>query len=397
MNRLMYIFILFVYVIPVKAQSTFERKVESISHEIEKVTEEETEILSTEVESINEKLEKKEITSVEADKQKKSASEKCAARIETRIAPLENQLRDIVKEKVQSRQMETPEPAEAPEAAEVPEAPEAPEAAEYDENYEEGDSHDKQNADNEQRHDKRKIKLDDIDWDDLDLKWSSRKNKHKKSESRTTTQFVFAIGLNNMLEDGKLSSLENNGIKGSTSRFYEWGLTWKTRLAKNSPLLQCKYGLSFTYNNLRPQNNQYYVKNGNQTVLTEHPFTLQDEPYFRMINMVVPVHLEFDFSKKRVHDEKVIIRSQKGFRLGIGGFAGINLKTKQVLCYKVDGLSTEQTTKGNYNNNNFIYGLSAYVGYRDISFYTKYDLNTMFTNNTVDQHNISFGLRFDFN
>ncbi len=54
-------------------------------------------------------------------------------------------------------------------------------------------------------------------------------------------------------------------------------------------------------------------------------------------------------------------------------------------------------TKGDFNTNNFIYGLSAYVGFSEISLYVKYDLNPLFTNNPIKQNNISLGVRFDFN
>lgn len=53
--------------------------------------------------------------------------------------------------------------------------------------------------------------------------------------------------------------------------------------------------------------------------------------------------------------------------------------------------------KGDYNVNNFIYGLSSYVGYKEISLYLKYDLNPIFKNNAIDENNISLGIRFDFN
>ena len=95
-------------------------------------------------------------------------------------------------------------------------------------------------------------------------------------------------------------------------------------------------------------------------------------------------------------EESAIIRTQKTFRMGIGGYAGRNSRSIQLLEYKADGLETEQITKGDYNTSDFIYGLSAYFGYKDVSLYTKYDLNPLFTDNDIDQNNISLGLRFDF-
>ena len=54
-------------------------------------------------------------------------------------------------------------------------------------------------------------------------------------------------------------------------------------------------------------------------------------------------------------------------------------------------------TKGDFNSTDFIYGLSAYIGYESTSLYLKYDLNPLFKNNAVKQNNVSLALRFDFN
>ena len=47
-----------------------------------------------------------------------------------------------------------------------------------------------------------------------------------------------------------------------------------------------------------------------------------------------------------------------------------------------------------FNTNNFVYGLSGYIGVGDFSVYAKYNLNTLFKNQDVDQRNVSLGLRW---
>ncbi len=364
----MYILAIFCLHFSANGQSDFEDRVKYVKRNIEIITQQEKEALRSKVEEINQKLEDKEISAEEAEMQKKAASEKSAAMIEQRIEPFENELRDLIKDEVTGK----------------------------DERIESLDDEDDDKKD-DNKDDDRSDRKREINIDGFKIDWGHGKHRRYRSEQRTTTQFVFAFGLNNIMSDGDLGTIENNGIKLSNSRFYEWGWTWKTRLAANSPFLNLKYGLSLTYNNLRPDNNQYYIKNGNKTILADHPYSLRDEPYFRMTNLVIPVHLEFDFSSRRkMDDDKIIIRTQRGLRAGIGGYAGINTRTKQILKYKADGLRTDQTTKGDYNTSDFIYGLSAYIGYRDVSLYTKYDLNPIFTDNSLEQNNISFGLRFDF-
>src|SRR5690606_16482910 len=122
------------------------------------------------------------------------------------------------------------------------------------------------------------------------------------SESRTTSQFVLAVGLNN-LETNNSVAHSDYSIWGS--HFYEWGVTWNTRIFKNSNLLHAKYGLSLMYNNLRPTDNRYFTEDGDQTNLEVSGIDL-DDSRFRNVNLVVPVHLEFDFTKKEIRDDKTI-------------------------------------------------------------------------------------------
>ena len=61
------------------------------------------------------------------------------------------------------------------------------------------------------------------------------------------------------------------------------------------------------------------------------------------------------------------------------------------------GLRNEEETSGDYNTSQFVYGVSGYIGYKDFSIYTKFDLNPLFTDDLANQKNVSLGIRFDFN
>jgi hypothetical protein len=191
-------------------------------------------------------------------------------------------------------------------------------------------------------------------------------------------------------------SVANSDFRYWGSHFYEWGITANTRFFKNDNLLHLKYGLSLMYNNLRATDNRYFVVNGDQTDLVESPIHLEDSR-FRNVFLSVPVHLEFDFTKAKVKDGKKIFRTHESVRLGIGGYAGMRVKSKQILKYEDGGRDVTQKTKGNFNVNDFIYGVSTYIGYKETSIYLKYDLNPMFKDNAIKQNNISLGFRFDFN
>ncbi|MNL32579.1 hypothetical protein D3C87_1544400 [compost metagenome] len=224
--------------------------------------------------------------------------------------------------------------------------------------------------------------------------YHGQKDVDRRQSKRTTTQFVFAFGANNLVTD---SQVAHSDFKYLQSHFYEWGITGNTRIFKEDNLLHFKYGMSLMYNNLRATDDRYFEKNGAQTDLVTSPVHL-DESRFRNVYVMVPLHLEFDFTKKEIRDGVNYFKSHKSARFGIGGYAGFRVKSKQILCFDdAVGNDVKQKTKGNFNVNDFNYGLSTYVGYKSTSLYLKYDLQPLFEKNSVDQNNISLGLRFDFN
>lgn len=215
----------------------------------------------------------------------------------------------------------------------------------------------------------------------------SRKNEKdtvaikRYQNRRTHSHLVFAIGANNLVTDGAVA---HSDFKYAGSRFYEWGLAYNTRLGKNNSILHLQYGLSLMYNDLKATDNRMFVDNGKETTLETNPVHMKDAR-FRNVNLVVPVHMEFDFGKTR----------HEGFRVGLGGYAGVNIKSKQIIKYDIEDYKSREVTKGDFNVNDFVYGLSTYVGYGNTSLYLKYDLNPLFKDNAVDQNNVSLGLRFD--
>ncbi|MEX0996400.1 MAG: hypothetical protein WDZ45_05090, partial [Flavobacteriaceae bacterium] len=140
--------------------------------------------------------------------------------------------------------------------------------------------------------------------------------------------------------------------------------------------------------------NQIFVEQSDQTVLEEFPLDL-DKSKFRMDNLVFPIHFEMGPSKKIERENYFRYSTRKYIKFGLGGYAGFNLSNRQKLKFKEDGNRVKQKLKDDYNTNNFIYGLSAYVGWRTVGLYAKYDLNTIFKDNPVEQRNISLGLRWD--
>ena len=328
---------------------TFEFKAKEIALKIEKITNEEKQALKELIEAVNLKLEKGTINKQQADEQKMKLATASANNIESRLTLEEAKLTQLVKDKVEGKLAV---------------------------------------SDTVSKHKRKSIS---IFYDGNKEKDSVKDNK---SEKRTTSQFVFAAGFNNLVTNEQVAKSD---FRYFGSHFYEWGITSNTRILNTSNLLHFKYGFSVMYNNLRPTQQRIFVENNNQTALQASGIELKDSR-FKNVNLVVPIHFELDFSKNKMKDDKPFFKSHDSFRIGFGGFAGVNLKSKQYIeFHDLSDNHVRQISKGNYNTNDFVYGLSTYIGYKATSLYLKYDLNPLFTDNPIKQNNVSLGLRFDFN
>ena len=222
------------------------------------------------------------------------------------------------------------------------------------------------------------------------------KIKQKKSpvkyDIRTGNELLFAIGVNNAIIDGQ--DLSDSPYETLGSGFVELGWNWTTRIFKNSNAARIKYGLSLQWNKLNAKDNLYFEKDGDETTLQEFPVELR-KSQFRVTNLVIPVYFEFGPSKVLKNKDRIRYINNDQFKFGIGGYAGVNIGTQQKLKYKEDGDLVKQKIRTDYNTNDFVYGLGAYIGVGDISLYAKYDLNTIFKDQAFHQNNVSLGVRFD--
>ena len=377
MKRILLILVLFCTTIAFSQQKTFEKEVAKISKEIDRITKEEKDSLKIKVKAINVRLEKKEITTEEAKQLKQTAAIYHSNRIEQRVGAEERKLQQLVQDKTNGKIASSEE------------------TKKKDDFFSDDDEDDDENTftignrtyrfsvDKERA--KRRIERRERRW----------KRKNKKSRS-TTTQFVFAMGVNNVLVNDETASLDNSNYKFWQSHFYEIGWTWKTRFSKRPSKLYLKYGASFLWNNLRATENRYHVVNGDVTDLQTHPELLL-ESRLRHVQMTFPVHVEWDFSRNAIYsDGEPRDRTNRSIRIGVGAFGGFKMGTRQYLEFQdAQGTKSEEVQKGDFNMNRLNYGLSAYFSYQDIGAYVKYDLNPLFRNTNV--RNISMGIRLDLN
>ncbi|PTX63647.1 hypothetical protein C8N46_101249 [Kordia periserrulae] len=311
-----------------------EREKQYLEGLLKAITEDEKELLKRKVNLINEDLEKGKITPEEAEKQKKKAAKLSVANIEYRMAKNKREMITgyYIREKGSFIRF-----------GEV--------------------------------FDTRKIKKRPIRYD-----------------RRTKSDIMFAFGFNNAIQDGV--SLSDSDYRMGGSRFFEFGILWSTRVAKNHNFVRFRYGLTLQYNNLKPTGNRYFVDNGDLTTLEQFPNDL-NRSKIRMTNLTIPLYFEFGPSRKVENERYVRYYTNSKFKIGLGGYFGVNLAVKQKLRYAENGDNVDQEIRRNFNTNNFVYGLGAYIGWDDMSLYCKYDLSPIFKSPNTKQRNISLGVRLD--
>ena len=322
-------------------------RIESLKEQREKITDQERSYLKIEVETINERLEKGEITQKEANKLKQEAAEKRALNIENRTAIIDNKIALLERNK---------------------------------EGYKPNDG-------------ETSIAGFAISDEGTFIGINVRgENKPIKYDRRTTTDLVMAIGFNNAIIDGE--KFDDTPYEVGGSHFFELGWAWKTRVFKESNFLRIKYGFSFQFNGLRADDNMYFVQNGDVTSLELHPYDVR-KAKLNVTNLVFPLHFEFGPSKKKEYATHFRYSTHHQFKVGLGGYVGFKTGVYQKLKFKEDGEKVKEKNKNSYNTSNTVYGLSGYLAWGHTALYVKYDLNTIFKNQAVDQRNISLGLRFD--
>ncbi len=332
-------------------KTSVDYKIEALETLKTKIEKEEREFLKQEIESINDRLDAKQITAAEAEELKKEAAEKRAANIENRLAIVDNKI-ELLKRN------------------------DSVYSVDDDESF------------------IFRIGGDNDDFGDEFIYFGKKNRVHKprKYDRRTTSDIVFAIGFNNaIIED---QDFNDSPYKLGGSGFIELGYAWKTRIFDNTDFWRLKHGFSFQWNKFDIKDNQYFVNTDGDVTLQEFPLDL-NKAKFRTTNLVFPVHLEFGPSKKIEKEDYFRYSTRNKFKIGLGGYAGLNIGSMQKLKYKEDGNRIKDKQRGGFEVNEFVYGLSGYLAWGDTALYVKYDLNPLFKDQAFDQNNISVGLRFD--
>jgi hypothetical protein len=331
------------------AQEDYEKRMETLKERREQVEKDEKEALKEEILEIDRRLEDQQITEEEARTLKEDAARNHALNIQDRLRIIDSEIALLKRNKGEELSGSDTDD-DLPSSVEV------------------------------------NINIDDEPWEWWD------NNKPPKYDRRTYSDLVLAFGLNNAIIEGQ--SLNDTPYKVWGSRYFEIGWQWRTRVFRRSNFMRITYGLSFEFNGLKPKGNNYFVSDGETTELEEFEYPLRKSK-FRVDRLVFPLHFEFGPSRYKGYKNHFRYSLHRQFRFGIGGYAGIKMSARQKLKYSVDGKRVKDKLIGGYNTNDFIYGLSSYIGVGSVLLNIKYDLIPIFRNQEVDQRNIALGLRFN--
>ncbi len=238
------------------------------------------------------------------------------------------------------------------------------------------------------------------DWDDDD--WNDRKKVTYEADraDRTTHHFNIDIGLNNWLEDGNFPA---GNAPHSVKAFGSWyvGLNSTNRTWLAGPLF-LEWGLGINWYNWKLEDTDYIIVEGaDATEFNLAPATqngLKSKLTASYINVTaVPM---FDFSRGRqkitsIESSGLKIKkySRKGFRFGLGGYAGYRIGSHTKYVYKEDGNREKDKERDDFFLENFRYGLRAQVGWKGVELFGTYDLNNVFSQGRGPELNaISFGI-----
>lgn len=330
---------------------TFEKRTSVIAKRIDSIILSEKTVMKKSLDAIEKKLAKKEFNQEEAKSEKLKVAEYHSQRINDAVSIQESKLQILVKDRVSGTL--------------------------------------KSNDDFSSRH--------RMFFDLGDENFVNDSITGLKIEKRWTTQFVLAFGANSPLENGHTTT--GNSFKTSPFGFGEFGVSLKYRIKEKSSLMNIKFGFSFATSQLVPErDNDIAVKVDGQTILEDAGFPIK-KSRLTAGYMTLPVHFELDFSKPQFdkNSNQFFLRSQRGLRLGLGGFFGVRLSGSQFIKYNEADKRVRKNEYDDFNMNTLTFGPSAYIGYKDISFFGRYDANPLFKNNPSDIHNLAFGLRLDLN
>lgn len=209
-----------------------------------------------------------------------------------------------------------------------------------------------------------------------------------KIERKTTRTASLALGYNYMTGD----NLGINDFSYPNNNFFSFGILWQTAITKNQKL-RFNYGIAYQSHGTELNGDRAFSINTDNTQIENLGFEPR-KAKFRQDQLVFPLQLEFgNTTRKEYEDGRIRYEQWDKWKFGIGGFVGFNMSSRLKLKYEENGRDIKQTTVNAFENETFLYGLDAYVGHNEVTFFGRMNLNKVFKNQSVDAQYVTFGIR----
>ncbi len=199
--------------------------------------------------------------------------------------------------------------------------------------------------------------------------------KHKN----TYAYLFLSTGLNNVISDDKINSIESSPYGYIQSRFFETGIDWKTNFVHEKVFLV--YGFSFVWNTLKPTGNRYHVLTNDTVNIIPYPYDLERSK-LRHIWLRLPISLEINIPDS----------NHNHLSASAGIYGKFKLTTKQKLTYFANGNSHDEILKNDYTIPYFAYGIKGSIGGTNWHIYADYDITPLFKKE--HKHLISLGVKW---
>lgn len=213
-----------------------------------------------------------------------------------------------------------------------------------------------------------------------------------KYRKRVTTTSGLTLGLGYKFIDG--NNLGIDDFSYGNNNYFSIGINWKTTLNK-SQTLRFKYGIE--YQSLGTElngNRAFTISDPNNTQIERLTFNA-DKAKFRQDQLVFPLHFEIGGTERREYENGRVRYSETNqLKFGLGGYAGLNMRSQLKFKFDQEGEDIKQTTINSFDNNIFVYGVDAYVGFDSFAVFGRMALNDIFKSGSVDGQYIAFGIRF---
>ncbi|MDO7847479.1 porin family protein [Hymenobacter sp. M29] len=230
-------------------------------------------------------------------------------------------------------------------------------------------------------------------YNTVDVKTKEQRQAHRDSvrmkelEKRSSSSsLIFDLGLNALVNQKATAGQSEVDLRTLGSRYVNIGMNWDIRLGGKRSPMSVTVGPEFAFNNYMLNANQQWVnENGRTSIILNREGRQYEKTKLATSTLNLPLMLRL-----QLHDSHY----KPTFTIGAGGFVGYRLKSWTKVKYTTEGTTYKDHEDGSYNLENFQYGLQGTIGYRDLEFFGKYNLNPLFKTNAGPQAQVlSFGLR----